>query len=66
MHNVGRGALDLWLRMLLRDITALQVGDQGMREDLQHDIRSEIFYTVEGRSFDASEMTPGVLCMYVI
>ena len=22
MHNVGRGALDLWLRMLLRDITA--------------------------------------------
>ena len=37
-----------------------------MREDLQHDIRSEVFYTVEGRSFDASEMTPGVLCMYVI
>ena len=58
--------MDLWLRMLLRDITALQVGEQGMREDLQHDIRSEEFYSVMGRSFDASEMTPGVLCMYVI
>ena len=58
--------MDLLLKMLLRDITALQVGDQGMREDLQHDIRSMVFYTVEGKSFDASEMTPGVLCMYVI
>ena len=66
MHNVGRGALDLWLRMLLRDITALQVSEREMREDLQSDIRNEEFNTSWGKNFDATEVTPGVLCMYVI
>ena len=37
-----------------------------MREDLQDDIRNEEFHTTGGKNFDASEVTPGVQCMYVI
>ena len=58
--------MDIWLRMLLRDITDQQVSERGVREDLQNDIRSEEYHTNKLVIFDASEITPGVLCMYVI
>jgi hypothetical protein len=66
MLNVGRGDLDIWLRLLMRDITVQQVKDRGVREDLQHDIRNEEFRTTQSVHFDASEVTPGVLCIYFI
>ena len=66
MHHVGRGALDIWLRLLLRDVTEQQVGEWEVREDLQSDINKEVYRTNRAAIYDASEMTPGVLCMYFV
>ena len=66
MHKLGRGALDIWLRFLLRDIVDQQVGEWAVREDLQNTILNEEYSVGQATTYDASEMTPGVLCMYFV
>ena len=43
VHNIGRGALDIWLRMVLRDVTSQENGSQKEREDLRGEINSDHF-----------------------
>ena len=43
IHNIGRGALDIWLRMVLRDITSQESVSQREREDLRGEINSDHF-----------------------
>ena len=42
-HNIGRGALDIWLRMVMRDITTQENGSQRVREDLRGEINNDYF-----------------------
>ena len=41
MHNVGRGALDIWLRLLLRDALTDQTVGRDAIEGIQFDLRFE-------------------------
>lgn len=34
MHNIGRGALDIWLRMVMRDISKQESGSRELKENL--------------------------------
>jgi hypothetical protein len=43
MKNVGRGALDIWLRMVMRDITVKGDGSQREIENLQRSISMRDF-----------------------
>jgi hypothetical protein len=43
VHIIGRGALDIWLRMVLRDITTQENGSQRVREDLRGEINNDYF-----------------------
>ena len=39
MHNVGRGALDIWLRLLLRDTLVDHTAGRGAIESILIDLR---------------------------
>ena len=43
MHNVGRGALDIWLRLLLRDGLVDHTAGRGAIESIHADLRFEEF-----------------------
>ena len=43
VHNIGRGALDIWLRMVLRVITSQESVSQREREDLRGEINNDYF-----------------------
>jgi hypothetical protein len=45
MRNVGRRALEIWLRMVMRDITRQEDGSQEERENMRLDITNEDFPT---------------------
>ena len=45
MQSVERGALDIWLRMVMRDITRKDNGGREVRENLRLDIVNEEFTT---------------------
>jgi hypothetical protein len=66
MQSIGRGALDIWLRMVMRDITVKGDGSQREIENLQRSISLRDFQTIKATHFAASEVTPGVLCMFFI
>ena len=66
MQSIGRGALDIWLRMVMRDITVKGDGSQREIENLQRSISLRDFQIIKATHFAASEVTPGVLCMFFI
>ena len=66
MQSIGRGALDIWLRMVMRDITVKGDGSQREIENLQRSISLRDFQTIKATHIAASEVTPGVLCMFFI
>ena len=66
MQSVGRGALDIWLRMVMRDITVKGDVSQREIENLQRSISMRDFQIIKVTHFNASEVTPGVLCMFFI
>ena len=66
MQSIGRGALDIWLRMVLRDATVKGDGSQREIENLQRSISMRDFQIIKATHFAASEVTPGVLCMFFI
>ena len=45
MHNVRRGALDIWLRMVMRDINRQESNSLEARRNLRFDIANEDFTT---------------------
>jgi hypothetical protein len=45
MRNVGRGALDSWLRLLMREITRQEDGNKKKKENLRLDITKDEFTT---------------------
>ena len=59
MHNVGRGALDIWLRLLLRDALVSHTAGRGGIESIQADLRFERFSENLPTSFIAGEVSPG-------
>ena len=66
MQSIGRGALDIWLRMVLRDATVKGDGSQREIENLQRGIAMRDFQIIKPTHFAAREVTPGVLCMFFI
>jgi hypothetical protein len=66
MQSIGRGALDIWLRMVMRDITVKGDGSQREIENLQSSISMRDFHIIRPTHINASEVTPGVLCMFFI
>jgi hypothetical protein len=66
MQSIGRGALDIWLRMVMRNITTKGDGSQREIENLQSSISMRDFHIIKPTHFNASEVTPGVLCMFFI
>ena len=66
MQSIGRGALDIWLRMVLRDATVKGDGSQREIENLQRGIAMRDFQIIKPTHFNAREVTPGVLCMFFI
>ena len=59
MHNVGRGALDIWLRLLLREAQLSNPAGRGAIESIQEDLRFERFNENLPTSFIAGEVSPG-------
>ena len=59
MHNVGRGALDIWLRLLLRDAPLSNAAGRGEIESIQEDLRRERFSVNLPTSTNAGEVSPG-------
>ena len=59
MHNVGRGALDIWLRLLLRDTQLSNTAGRGAIGSIQEDLRFERFNENLPTSFIAGEVSPG-------
>ena len=59
MHSVGRGALDLWLRMVLRDIPAQEVGRQQVMHIINYDLGNEVFSVCHPVSYGAGVVNPG-------
>ena len=59
MHNVGRGALDIWLRLLLRDTLASQTAGRGAIRGIETDLRFEEFNVNLPNSFVTGEVSPG-------
>ena len=59
MHNVGRGALDIWLRLLLRDALVDQTAGRDAIESIHMDLRFEEFNVNLPASFNASGVSPG-------
>ena len=41
MHSVERGALRIWLKMMMRDITRQEDGSREVRENVRSDIVNE-------------------------
>ena len=66
MHSIGRGPLDIWLRMVMRDATEKGDGSQRERENLQVSIQMRYFHIIKPTQYTASEVTPGVLCIFFI
>ena len=59
MHNLGRGALDIWLRLLLRETQLSNTAGRGAIESIQEDLRFERFNENLPTSFIAGEVSPG-------
>ena len=59
MHNVGRGALDIWLRLLLRDALVDQTAGRDTIERIHMDLRFVQFNVNLPASFNASGVSPG-------
>ena len=66
MHNVGRGALDIWLRLLLMDAPTDQIGGRSAIEEIYSELRFERFSVNLPTSFDARVVSPGQMCMYFL
>jgi hypothetical protein len=66
MHKVGRGALDILLRMVIRDITRQENSSREVRENLRLDIANDNFTSGIAAQFDSVEVTPGELCMFFL
>ena len=66
MHIVGRGALDIWMRMTIRDVTRKENGSREVRENLRADIKNVDFTISRATHFNAVKVTPGVLCMFIL
>ena len=45
MHTLGRGAMTIWLRMLMRDITGLGAAAQEARRRTESDIELNMYTT---------------------
>ena len=59
MHNVGRGALDIWLRLLLRDAPLSRIAGRDEVESIQEDLSREQFSENLPTSTNAGEVSPG-------
>ena len=46
MHTLGRGAMAIWLRMLMRDITGLGAAAQEARRRTESDIEQNLYTTM--------------------
>lgn len=55
MRNVGRRALEIWLRMVMRDITRQEDGSQEERENMRLDITNEDFPTAKPVRFNRGD-----------
>jgi hypothetical protein len=66
MHSIGRGGLDIWLTILMRDVTTQEKGSREVSENLWLDIANEDFTINMETHFNAVEVTPGVLCMFIL
>lgn len=66
MRSVGRGALNIWLRMVMREITRQEDGSQEERKNLQLDVAIDEFTTPQPVRFNAREVTHGVLCIFLL
>jgi hypothetical protein len=56
---MGRGALDIWLRLLLRDAPLSNAAGRGEIESIQEDLRREQFSVNLPTSINAGEVSPG-------
>jgi hypothetical protein len=59
MHNVGRGALDIWLRLLLRDAPLSLIAGRDEVESIREDLSREQFSVNLPTSINAGEVSPG-------
>ena len=66
MRSVGRGALEIWLRMVMRDITRQEDGSQEERKNLQSEIANDEFTTPQPVRFNSREVTHGILCIFLL
>ena len=59
MHNVGRGALDIWLRLLRRDAPLSNAAGRDEIDSIYEDLRRERFAENLPTSINAGEVSPG-------
>jgi hypothetical protein len=59
MHNVGRGALDIWLRLLLRDAPLSNVAGRDEIDSINEDLRREQFSVNLPTNINAGVVSPG-------
>ena len=59
MHNVGRGALDIWLRLLLRDAPLSNAAGRDEIDSIHEDLRREQFSVNLPANINASVVSPG-------
>ena len=59
MHNVGRGALDIWLRLLVRDAPQSNAAGRDEMDSIYEDLRREEFSVNLPTSISAGVVSPG-------
>jgi hypothetical protein len=59
MHNVGRGALDIWLRLLLRDAPLSNVTGGDEIDSIYEDLSREQFSVSLPANINAGVVSPG-------
>ena len=59
MHNVGRGALDIWLRLLLRDAPQSNAAGRDEMDSIYEDLRREEFSVNLPTNISAGAVSPG-------
>ena len=59
MHNVGRGALDIWLRLLLRDAPLSNITGGDEIDSIYEDLSREQFSVSLPANINAGVVSPG-------
>jgi hypothetical protein len=66
LNSEGRGPLNIWLRMVMREVAMQEDGGRIVRENLRLYIGSEDFTAGQPVHFDPREAPSCVLCMFFL